>query len=153
MKIFLGVLVLILSTLIGYKLSEKYVLRKKFYTDFASFNEKLTREVSFLQTTILSLIKENEMVSDFSETLMVYIKEEKFIFSKKYLNEEEIEYFKKYLGVIGSVDRALQITFLNTVSYDLKGKLTVVADDEKKYKTLYLKLGFLTGLIALILLL
>ena len=66
-------MLLVLSTLIGYKLSEKYVLRKKFYKDFSTFNQVLTREISFMQGTIVSLVKGIDFDGDFTDLLNNYI--------------------------------------------------------------------------------
>lgn len=153
MKLLIGVMLLVLSTLIGYKLSEKYVLRKKFYKDFLTFNQVLTREISFMQGTIVSLVKGIDFDGDFTDLLNNYINTGEFKFEKKYLSTEEIEYLKKYLKIIGSGDKNTQLEFLGSVNFELNNKCATVNEDEKKYKTLYIKLGFLIGLIAMIILL
>lgn len=153
MKLLIGVMLLVLSTLIGYKLSEKYVLRKKFYKDFLTFNQVLTREISFMQGTIVSLVKGIDFDGDFTDLLNYYINTGEFKFEKKYLSSEEIEYLKKYLKIIGSGDKKTQLEFLGSVNFELNNKCATVNEDEKKYKTLYIKLGFLIGLIAMIILL
>ena len=153
MKIFIGVALLILCSLVGYKLSEKYVLRKKFYKDFVAFNDKLLREISFLHTTLMSIVDDITVDSDFYNIVNNYIKKGEFKFEKKYINLEEKEYFYKYLNVIGSGDKNSQLKFLSAIEIELKAKKASADDDEKKYKSLYLKLGFLLGLISLIILL
>ena len=53
MKIFLGLILLLLSTFLGYLLSSKYTKILEFYKEFISFNKKLITEVSFSQKTII----------------------------------------------------------------------------------------------------
>ena len=65
----------------------------------------------------------------------------------------ELNDLNKYFKIIGSGDKDTQIEYLNAVSAQLSNKCVICEEEEKKYRSLYVKLGFLIGLIALIILL
>ena len=151
MKIVLGIVLVFLSTFLGYVLSAKFTSRKQFYNDFYNFNSKLKQEISFRQSTILSLI--DSEFSDFYSILRKYLKENVFCFNKTYLKEEEVKFFYNYVNTIGTGDKDSQIDFLDKINANLLEKQRNSFDEEKKYKTLYIKLGFLFGLIIFVLVL
>ena len=110
MRIFLGVVCFLFSTIMGHVLSKKYTYRRMFYTDFSEFNKKLKREVAFTHNSILSIIqnyKENESIF-YSRIYSFFKKNEQKLLEDKasreglYLNE--INELKKennnYKGII-----------------------------------------------------
>lgn len=153
MKIIIGIFFLFLCTFIGYNLSLKYTKRKIFYGNFFNFNEKLLREVSFLQTTIVSLLNDIDINTDFYDSLKHYVNTKEFKFDKQYLLEEEKNELNRYFKTIGTSDKNGQIEYLNSMDITLKNKRIQSEENEKKYRTLYIKMGFLIGLIILIILL
>ncbi len=155
MNILLGVICLGFCTGFGYYLSMKYTERKKFFLDFYQFNKTLKTEISFAQNSLLTIVKkfENEK-SVFFENLTNYIFNNQPInLDKKTFTEDEINFFKSYLGNIGATDKSTQINFLESANVNLNENLIKSKEQEKKYKSLYIKMGFLIGLIALIILL
>ena len=153
MKIIIGIFFLFLCTFIGYNLSLKYTKRKMFYGNFFNFNEKLLREVSFLQTTIVSLLNDIDINTDFYDSLKHYINTKEFKFDKQYLLEEEKNELNRYFKTIGTSDKIGQLEYLNSMDITLKNKRIQTEENEKKYRMLYIKMGFLIGLIILIILL
>ncbi len=155
MKIFLGITLLITSTLLGYFLSLKYKNKKRFYSDFFDFNLKLKKEVAFSQYTIIELIDKTSKTktSDFNASLDNIIVKNSSKINISYLSESEVDFFKNYCANIGSVDKTSQIEYLTIIQNEIEIKKTQAYLDEKKYCSLYIKLGFLLGLIALIILL
>ena len=152
MKVFLGIIILCLSTLFSNVLAGKFSFRKEFYNDFYNFNNMLKQEISYRQTTLVSLIKENNL-TDFYCVLRKYIESNEFEFDKTYLKKDEVEYFYNYLKILGTGDKNSQIEFLDKTNINILEKQKQSADDEKKYKVLYVKLGFLIGLILFVLVL
>ena len=150
MSVYIGILSLIICTFSGYRLSCKYIERRKFFSDFYSFNEKMINEVSFTQKSLLNLSeKEKEAGSDFGNVLYGKIAEQKDI-SLKYLKEEETVFFNEYVKNIGKSNRESQLVFL-TAEKKMIDELRVEAqNDEKKYGKLFVKLGFLFGLIIFV---
>ena len=153
MKIIIGIFFLFLCTFIGYNLSLKYTKRKMFYGNFFNFNEKLLREVSFLQTTIVSLLNDIDINTDFYDSLKHYINTKEFKFDKQYLLEEEKNELNRYFKTIGTSDKIGQLEYLNSMDITLKNKRIQTEENEKKYRMLYIKMGFLIGLIILVILL
>ena len=153
MKIIIGIFFLFLCTFIGYNLSLKYTKRKIFYGNFFNFNEKLLREVSFLQTTIVSLLNDIDINTDFYDSLKHYVNTKEFKFDKQYLFEEEKYELNRYFKTIGTSDKIGQLEYLSSMDITLKNKQIQTEENEKKYRMLYIKMGFLIGLIILIILL
>ncbi len=152
MKIVLGIVLICLSTLLGYIMSGKFSLRKEFYNDFYNFNNKLKQEISFKQTTITNIIKNNDE-SDFYLVLNNYIKNNSFDFDKQYLSKDEIEYLHNYLKILGTGDKQSQLEFLGKANESIMEKQKESTENEKKYIVLYIKLGFLIGLVLFVLVL
>ena len=140
MRIFLGIVLLITSTLIGYFLSLKYKNKKNFYTDFFEFNLNLKKEVAFSQYTILELIEKNykTKTSDFNVNLYKIIVKNSNEISISYLNKSELDFFKSYCTSIGSVDKMSQIEYLNATQSEIESKKKQAFLDEKKYSSLYI---------------
>ena len=149
MKFFLGIILLILSTFIGYIFSEKYVKRRIFYQNFHFFNTELQKEISFSKKSILELI-DNKNDNDFMLAVFNYFNNNVSDFRLTYLKIEEIDFFKLYLNTIGGGDNTSQLQNLNVISLEIDKHLSEAENNEKKYKTLYVKIGFLIGLILLI---
>lgn len=150
MKLFLGLILLFSCTFIGYVLSLKFVKKKEYYNTFLQFNTIMKNEVAFSQSTISNVINSFERKNDFYDCVASYFKEKKFVFKKNYITNEEIDFFYGYLSKLGTTDKKTQLSYLEHVEIDLEKKLTAVLADEKKYRFLYVKLGFLFGLIAFI---
>lgn len=149
MKLFLGIIILILSTFIGYILSEKFSKRRVFYKNFRLFNTELEKEISFTKRTILELI-EDKKDNDFNLIVFNYFNKNVLDFNLSYLKIEELDCFKIYLKTIGSSNDISQLQYLKTINIELDKRLLDAEANEKKYKTLYVKIGFLIGLILLI---
>ena len=154
MRLFLGLILLIICTYIGYIKSIKYYFKRTFYDDFVRFNDKLKQEVAFKQGTIKNLLDSEKLETDFYKGLKNFFSQnEGFSFDINYLNECEIKRYKDYISKIGASDKALQMEFLQNVNEDITKIQKQCILDEERYKKLYVKLGFFVGLILLILVL
>jgi hypothetical protein len=153
-NLILGICVLIISTYFGTCFSKKYTERKVFYNDFNEFNNSVKNEINYSQNTIMTILsKNNEQKSDFYITTKSFFDKGDISFEKKYISKDEKNFFIDYLKTIGNGDRITQTKFVESASEQLKDKLKSAENDEKKYKKTYIKLGFLIGLISLIILL
>ena len=153
MRLLLGVGLLLLSAFIGYVLSNKYYYRRIFFDDFVAFNNKLKQNISFKQTTLIKFIKEQKEQSDFYLSLNKFICEKDENINLSYLQADEINYFCEYMKSLGKDDAKTQIKFIDNINCKIIEIQKNVSEDEKKYKSLYIKLGILIGLILLILVL
>ncbi len=155
MNLVLGVISLIFCTWLGYNLSKKFSKRREFYDDFSSFNYNLINEISFMQNSLPIIIeKYKEKSSYFYKSLRdKVINKIDVNLDNKIFSNEEIVFFNDYLRGLGKSDKKTQINFLENAKTYLKNISSKTTEEEKKYKSLYIKIGFLIGLIALIILL
>jgi len=154
MSVFLGVIAIVICVIISIMLSQKYVIRRQYFEDFYFFNSRLKTEVAFSQRTILSLIEE----TDKERSLFLDVMKEHFCDSEKqielkHLKKSEVDYLDSYLNTIGKSDKATQLKFLEKIELEIGGELKKAKEEEIKYKSLYVKLGFLIGIAILIILL
>ena len=154
MKLIFGIICLTLCIYIGHNLSKKYVKRRMFFSDFSDFNKKVKNEISFSKNTLIDIIKDFSNKNDiFYLQTRNYFDNKKIVFDDKLLSEQEQSFFKKYLDNLGNLDKTTQIDYLKLVDKEIEDKKSTAILEEEKYKKLYLKLGFLIGLIMLIMLL
>ena len=101
MNVFIGVVALICCTYIGFVFSKKYSKRKKFFYEFSEFNKKIKNEIIYSQNTIYFILKNaNQGNSDFYNCLNeVILEKNDFVFNEKYLDTEEIDFYKNYGGL------------------------------------------------------
>ncbi len=154
MRLVLGIVFLILSTFFGYKFSSKFSDRRVFYNDFYLFNKQLVNEVFFSQNSIVNLVDKKTDDGYFIGQVKKIIleKNNKTQLSNIYTKEEN-DFFNDYLSNIGNGDSVSQRKYLEGIDELLKEKRQMTHDEEKKYKKLYVKLGFLFGLVLLIIVL
>lgn len=153
MKIVLCLLLIGVFTFAGYLLANKFTDRKNFYNDFDVFNKKMIGEINFAKNSLPKIINSLCANSIFNDTLKKYIQNtNSYIFTYKFLSNDELDYFYDYLRNLGESDSITQLKFLKSVEEYLGEKNKSVNDEYKKYRPLYIKLGFLFGLIAFVIL-
>lgn len=153
MNVFFGLLSLVSCTVIGYMLSTKFSKRKKFYINFATFNKKLENEISFSQKTLIDLVNSGVDAGEFEKCVKNYFENKKLDIQQNLLKNDEIDFIKTYLETIGSSDKITQIKYLESASKTIENNLNAAIEDDRKYKALYIKLGFLFGLMVFVVLL
>ena len=114
MKIFLGILVIIFSTFIGYILSKKYTKLKNFYCNFDNFNKMLKTEIAFSQKTLKEIIAEKYSINnDFLYNFKLYLEnKENFCLNINYLSSDEKAFLLEYFENIGKTEKGSQLEFL-----------------------------------------
>ena len=157
-KWILGGAAMIICTLIAYKLSEKYRIRQKFYNDFYLFNKRMCDEMAFTRNSLLSVLSVFDAETPFQSVLNDYRKSlsERTAFSCEplwFLKDEEKRSAEEYFHSLGKTDARTQMNFLKTYENALKNAADASLSDKKKYVAMYIKLGLLTGLAVLILIL
>lgn len=150
MKLFFAVIMLIACTGVGYILSLKFISRRKFYSEFLNFNKKIKNEVQFSSSTIKKIINESNDITDFNIAIKDGLTCKTNKINYNYLTKEEKEYFNRYVNEVGKSDKISQLEFLTSASKYIEEKVNLTNTEEVKYKKLYIKLGFLFGLIIFI---
>lgn len=155
MKIILGIVIVSLGTAMGVLFSAKYVKRKEFYEAFDTFNKKIITNVSFVQDTLPSIVKEYKNCdNDFCNTIYKYfVLKEMEDGSIKYLSKDENSFFENYMASVGKSDRDSQISFLNSCAKRIEENLSDAQKNEKRYRVASIKLGFFFGLLLFVIIL
>ena len=151
MNIYFGVIILVLCSFVGYRLSVRFTERRKFFTDFYNFNEKMINEISFTKKSLTSICNlSEEKKSDFQINILKAINNEKYVLPK-YLKKNDKHIFDEFSTELGQSDKQSQINFLSAKRAEISDIKSECEAEETKYKKLYIKLGVLFGLIFLIL--
>ena len=150
MRIIIGIILLIISVFIGCGLARKFTKRREFFNSFKDFNLIIQREISYSQSSIPKLLSSIENNDDFYKCIKRYYTNKEFYFESTYLNSQELNFFKQYLMQIGKSDKTSQGKLIESMGEQLSEKLSVATELEQKYKSLYIKLSVLIGLIAFI---
>ena len=147
----IGIILLILSSLIGIEISKKYKKRTLFFKDFEEFNQILINEMSFSRLTIPEIIKKEKIKdSQFYKVLNdKYLLKIKDIEKISYLSENEYVFFTDYVDAIGKNS----LDYAKSVKERLNNLTKQVILDENKKKPLVIKVSFMIGVILLIALL
>ena len=140
LKIITCILIICISTYIGYSYSNKYIKINDFYKGFYDFNLLIKNKISFSKETLNTIIKNLDDKNIFNEI----IKTEK---TPKFLCEEDIKEFKNYIEKLGKSDSDSQIDILKSYDSILDNKVKEAEKNKDKYKTVFIKIGFLIGLI------
>ncbi len=150
MRILIGFLLLLLCVLVAFLLTKKFTLKKEFYKSFEAFNTVMIQEVCFGKKTLISVIENTKCDNDFYRLLSDRFAKNISPQEKDYLSKEENLFFVEYCNNLGKTDGASQNEFLSKADKNIKEQLSKSIEEEKNKKTLYLKLGFMLGLILLI---
>ena len=151
MRVVVGILITIISTYIGYRLSIKYHKRKIFFYEFSNFNKLLISELGFLKSPMPEIVKSiNNKNSDFFNKINSFLDADHKDFSINYLAKEEEEYFNDYVKNISEFDDKTLSSYLNLSMKNINNYYELALTEDKKFRPLYIKLGFLIGLIILI---
>ena len=140
MKIFIGILVVLLSTIIGYLLSRKYTRLKNFYSNFDNFNKILKTEIAYSQKTLNEIISErNSKDNDFLENFNLYLEnKENFSLNINYLTNDEKIFLLEYFENVGKTEKGSQLEFLKKAEERLSLFYKNATDLDKKYRSLYI---------------
>lgn len=137
----------------AFLLTRKFKQRSDFFYNLNLFNERLVNEVSYTKIPLPAFLEKYEFSGDFKKMLEEKrtsdFQKNNYEFS--YLKEDEKKFLHDYFFMIGKSDAASQKTYLSAVRAEIAELKRINEDTYKKYFSLYLKLGFLAGLILIIL--
>ena len=113
----------------------------------------LKTEIAFSQKTLKEIIAEKYSINnDFLYSFKLYLEnKENFCLNINYLSSDEKAFLLEYFENIGKTEKGSQLEFLKKAEERLSTFYKNAIELDKKYKTLYIKLGFLIGLIIFIL--
>ncbi len=159
--ILLGVIVFICGY-IGYGLSKYYIVRLKFFNDLLNFAEKFETEINFSKTKLLNVIDNFKSSSkEFVSVLTNYktflnngnLISDTLLFEKiKILKDDEKHNVYMFFNELGKLDVYNQTKQIQNYKQKFNDIIKSCSEDKKKYGSLYMKLGIITGLLFSLLL-
>lgn len=162
-KFFLGLAIVAFTSFCGFLFAKKYRKRKGFFSQFYLFNERYLNELSYYRRPLAEFSFSYSYQGEFSillECFFEYIEKEPQAFFKvlegeefSFLTKEEREEVKNYFSMIGKGDSLSQKNYFLSLKERLQKRSTETESASKKYGDLFIKLGFLCGLLILILIL
>lgn len=156
LKFLLGVAIIALTSFIGYLLAKKYRQRKEFFIQFCEFNERFLSELAYRRRPIREFASSYTYSGEFNELLEDFFRKidegTTFDFCEySFLTPEEKSLVADYFSMLGRGDSFSQKGYFSSVKETLASLLKSSTDASKRYGDLYIKLGFLCGLLILIL--
>ncbi len=154
-KFLLCIIAVSLCVLLAWLLTRKYRLRMQFYYNLNLFNERLVNEVSYTKIPLPAFMEKYTFNGDFRRMLEVK-RDARFDNGDEgcdmdYLSEDERKFLGDYFRMIGKSDAASQKTYLSAMREEIADKKQKSEELYRKYFSLYIKLGFLAGLILVVL--
>lgn len=145
----------------GYVFSKKYRKRKLFFNQLKIFNERFLSEISYYRRPLGEFISKYTYKGDFDDFLQSYFQtlrdnEENALLTLSFeefsfLTNEEKAVVEDYFLMLGRGDSVSQKNYFSAVKEQITKLLTEAERSYKQYGSLYVKLGFLCGLLLLIL--
>lgn len=158
-KFLLGVAIVAFTTFCGRTFAKKYRQRKDFFRQLHEFNERFLSEIVYYRRPLQTFIGAYAYRGDFErllEDFLSAVKEnatpvrfERSTYS--FLNADERRTIEDYFTMLGRGDSASQKGYFASLKGTLDGWQEKSNEEAKKYGDLYVKLGFLCGLLLLIL--
>lgn len=151
MKYFLGVLLVGLCAAFGYKISEKYEIRKVVFDSLCIFNSAVISETacetpfSEIMRTVPAELKDT---FDGAENLLAG---NPFVCNNKALCARQRKLVEKYVTLLGKYDKEGQRELLLAFGKTLEAEKKICDEDARKASGTGLKTGFALGIAAFIL--
>ena len=159
-KFFLGIAIVGFTSFCGRLLAKKYRQRQQFFKQFKEFNERFLSEITYSRRPIKQFISAYVYEGEFQEILKdfcVFLNENSaplFLLAREkyaFLKIEDRQVVEDYFSMLGKGDSASQKGYFSSVKESLVQLQNESQNDAKRYVDLYVKIGFLCGLLLLIL--
>lgn len=149
-------------TFCGYLCSRKYRQRRQFFEQFKEFNERFLSEVAYYRRPILEFCTRYPYKGEFrafledvtrciqsGAPLDAAINGDEYTF----LKGEDRAFLKDYFSMLGRSDSQSQKAYFSSANAEIDVKRAHTQDELKKYGDLFVKLGVLSGVLIVILIL
>ena len=161
LKFFVGIALIAFTTFCGYLLARKYRTRKDFFRQLREFNDRFISEISYFRRPIEEFVAMYPYQGDFDRLLKAFFSALKSshtndrllldLSNESFLTEEEKHLVEDYFLTLGKGDSLSQKSYFSTMKERLIKLEFETETQAKKYGDLYIKMGFLCGLLLLIL--
>ncbi len=160
-KYLLYIIIVAFTSFCGYLLAKKYRQKKNFYIQFVVFNERFISELSYFRRPIYEFISSYEYTGEFLFFLKEFLSyhEKNSVFLQGLMDDSAFYFLKSdekslvvnYFSMLGKGDSHSQKAYFSSMNDVLKKAEVQAVSNCKKYSELYLKMGFLIGLLIIIL--
>ncbi len=160
-KFLLGIAIIAFTTFIGYLCGKKYRKRKAFFAQYTLFNERFINEVSYYKHPLQTFFTKYAYKEEFDfllQRFLYHVKNGVPLYGNllsdhafDFLKREEKVVVENYFSMLGKGDTVSQKTYFSAQKSTLEGLEKESAEHCKKVCDLFIKLGFLCGLLVLIL--
>ena len=160
-KVLLGIAIIAFTSFCGYVLTKKYRKRKRFFAEMKEFNERFISEISYYRRPLADFFSAYSYKGEFNEFFNEYFQSVKNddgnackireLERLDFLTSEEKSVVEDYFLMLGKGDSASQKAYFSAMKERIQKMYTEAETAYKKYGDLYVKLGFLCGLLILIL--
>lgn len=161
-KVLLGIAIVAFTTFCGYLLGKKYRRRKDFFSQLYDFNERFLNEIAYYRRPLKEFFSKFSYKGDFEKLLYIYAEniDKQTLTADNMLENADFDFLRKeeksvvgdYFYMLGKGDSSSQKTFFSSVKTNVTALRDTATAESKKYGDLFVKLGFLCGLLILILL-
>ena len=160
-KFLLGIAIVAFTSYCGFVFAKKYRKRKLFFAQFKEFNERFLSEVSYYRRPIGEFASKYSYKGEFQNFLQNFFEEIDELSQSNqrditfdgcdFLTSEDKNLIEDYFKMLGKGDSVSQKTYFSAVKERIIKFCTEAENEYKRYGDLYVKLGFLCGLLILIL--
>ena len=155
LKVLLGCCIIAFFCFCGYFLSKRYRQRKLFFRQLYDFNQRFLNEIAYYRRPIQEFATKYNYQGEFDEILHGYFSSLSGgafdLSTYTFLKDEERVFLHDYFQMLGKGDSMSQKAYYSSINDTLQKWKTSSADEGKRYEDLYVKLGFLCGLLLLVL--
>jgi stage III sporulation protein AB len=166
MQLILSLVLLSACSYLGYSFGQYYHLREQFLLDLITFCQHLKSEIGFAKNSLVQIVKNSEThyhpamkqvlknyVKCLNNEATIDLETLKKHLHTIYLEEKEHHELLQFFNSLGKTDRAHQLQTIEQFLVFFYNFLNNAEVQKKKYSGMFSKLGFLTGIFLVILLL
>ncbi|MBO5926316.1 MAG: hypothetical protein J6Q38_01995 [Clostridia bacterium] len=150
LKVFIGVISILTAVKIG---KNKADAKKECYFYFQNMLflcDKIISDLSYKKSNLYEILNYKYSSNEFIKTVNSFIKRNP-LYVPEFLSFEESMFVQNYFSSLGTLDSNTQIKNLEAFKDEIKKIYNEKYQDFKKYYTLFMKLGFVSGLTLFIL--
>ena len=157
LKIVSGILITIISTILGRKAVKSHSDRLSFYKSLCEFNSTLLKDLSFKRNGVAEAFEKNYYFEDFNDCLKCvnerFFNGKEIVIDRRYLKDGERREIEVYFGEIGKYSSITETDYLKQKGEEFAEIVKASEEKTKKFLSLGPKLGFTLGIVVFILIL
>ena len=157
LKIISGIIITVISTILGRKAVKSHSDRLSFYKSLCEFNCTLLKDLSFKRNGVAEAFEKDYFYDDFNDCLKVvkqnFFSGKEIKIDRRYLKDDERREIEVYFGEIGKYSSVTETDYLKQKGEEFAEIVKSSEEQTKKFLSIGPKLGFTLGIIVFILIL